>query len=90
MTFRVHCVTAAKKPKFQGNAELKLSDGDRMNVYVFLDETAAVIVDRADKALYLTEKLGRNRVMCEDNRRQPAHSPSRPCPRLLRRGILRP
>jgi|TARA_Y100000588_G_scaffold328269_1_gene363720 hypothetical protein len=39
-----------------------------MNVYVFLDETAAVIVDRADKALYLTEKFGRNCVMCEDDR----------------------
>jgi len=39
-----------------------------MNVKIFLAETAAVFIDRADKALYLTEKLGRNGVMCFDDR----------------------
>ena len=43
-----------------------------MNVYVFLDETAAVIIDRTDKALYLNENLGRNRVMCEDDQHRAA------------------
>ena len=42
-----------------------------MSGYVFVDETAAVLIDRADKSLYLVKKLGRNRVMCEDDR-QPA------------------
>ena len=36
-----------------------------MSGYVFVDETAAVLIDRADKSLYLVKKLGRNRVMCK-------------------------